>query len=108
MPESGNPAPLALTEAQAAEQKMRRALGLHGNNKGGAGNQQRTPQQRPDQARQRHRFVQDGGVPVVMVSHRAEDGNDRKDDQDQPLVLGARDHRRLSSSAAASAFRMEA
>lgn len=76
MPDSSDGAPFAPSDAQAAEQKMRRALGLHGNNRGASGsNQPRTPQQRPDQARQRHRFVQDGGVPVVVVNHRPEDGS---------------------------------
>jgi chromosome condensin MukBEF ATPase and DNA-binding subunit MukB len=45
---------------------MRRALGLS------AGSGQHTPQQRPEQARARHRFVQDGGVPVVMLNAKIE------------------------------------
>ena len=44
---------------------MRRALGLQGPGRP-------TPQQRPDQARARHKFVQDGGVPVVVLN-RSED-----------------------------------
>lgn len=45
---------------QADETRMRRALGLTGGS---------TPvhQQRPEQARQRHRFAQDGSVPVVVL-----------------------------------------
>ncbi len=58
---------LAQNEAQATEQKMRRALGL--NTKGA----QQTVQQRPEQARARHRFVQDGGVPVVVLNHRTDE-----------------------------------
>jgi len=73
MADTGNRAPPAPTDSQSAEQKMRRALGLHGTGNGKG--QQHTPQQRPDQARQRHRFVQDGGVPVVVLNHRAEDGS---------------------------------
>lgn len=46
---------------------MRRALGLNAS----GGNM--TAQQRPDQARQRHRFVQDGGVPVVVLNHRTDE-----------------------------------
>ena len=53
-------------DQQLAETKMRRALGL------GSGAGQHTPQQRPEQARARHRFVQDGGVPVVMLNQKAE------------------------------------
>ncbi|HEY0205927.1 MAG TPA: hypothetical protein VGC15_17440 [Acetobacteraceae bacterium] len=44
---------------------MRRALGLQGSGRPVA-------QQRPDQARARHKFVQDGGVPVVVLN-RSED-----------------------------------
>ncbi len=40
---------------------MRRALGL-------GGPARPVQQQRPDQARARHRFVQDGGVPVVVLN----------------------------------------
>lgn len=46
---------------------MRRALGLNAS----GGNA--TFQQRPDQARQRHRFVQDGGVPVTVLNHRTDE-----------------------------------
>ncbi len=44
------------------EDRVRRALGLKSNSN--------TPphQQRPEQARQRHRFVADGAVPVVMLN----------------------------------------
>ncbi len=45
----------------ATETRMRAALGLRG--PGGP-----APQQRADQARARHKFVQDGGVPVVMLN----------------------------------------
>lgn len=67
MPDTGNRPPAAPNDQQAVETKMRRALGL--NTQGGA----HTPQQRPEQARQRHRFVQDGGVPVVVLNHRTDD-----------------------------------
>lgn len=44
------------------EDRVRRALGLKSNGSN-------TPhQQRPEQARQRHRFVADGAVPVVMLN----------------------------------------
>ena len=44
------------------EDRVRRALGLKSNGSS-------TPhQQRPEQARQRHRFVADGAVPVVMLN----------------------------------------
>ena len=44
------------------EDRVRRALGLKTNGSS-------TPhQQRPEQARQRHRFVADGAVPVVMLN----------------------------------------
>ena len=77
MADTGNRAPPAPTDAQSAEAKMRRALGLHGTGSGkGAAH---TPQQRPEQARQRHRFVQDGGVPVTVLNHRADDGSALKE-----------------------------
>lgn len=50
---------------------MRRALGLTsggGNGRGGA-----VPQQRADQARGRHRFAQDGSVPVTVLNHRPDE-----------------------------------
>jgi len=53
--------PAPQTESQAAENQMRRALGLQGPNR-------QAPQQRADQARARHRFVQDGGVPVTVLN----------------------------------------
>ncbi len=43
---------------------MRQALGLRDSPSTSS------PQQRPDQARQRHRFVQDGEVPVVILNGR--------------------------------------
>jgi hypothetical protein len=70
MADIGRRAPLAPTaqnDTQAADEtRMRRALGLS------AGSGQHTPQQRPEQARARHRFVQDGGVPVVMLNAKAD------------------------------------
>lgn len=54
-----NNGPLSL-DSQIDEDRVRRALGLKSN---GA-----THQQRPEQARQRHRFVADGAVPVVMLN----------------------------------------
>jgi hypothetical protein len=70
MADIGRRAPLAPTaqnDTQAADEtRMRRALGLS------SGSGHHTPQQRPEQARARHRFVQDGGVPVVMLSAKAE------------------------------------
>lgn len=46
------------------ELRMREALGLHGRPVSGL------PQQRPEQARQRHRFARDGEVPVVVLGAR--------------------------------------
>ncbi len=70
MADIGRRAPLAPTaqnDTQAADEtRMRRALGLS------SGSGQHTPQQRPEQARARHRFVQDGGVPVVMLNAKIE------------------------------------
>src|SRR3954451_21566882 len=53
--------PLSLDSQVVDEERIRRALGL----KAGGG---QTHQQRPEQARQRHRFVTDGAVPVVMLN----------------------------------------
>ena len=71
MADTGRRAPLAQrndtnSDSAADETRMRRALGL------GTGSNATTPQQRPEQARARHRFVQDGGVPVVMLSAKTE------------------------------------
>jgi len=52
--------PLTL-DPQVDEDRVRRALGLKTNST-------HTHQQRPEQARQRHRFVSDGAVPVVMLN----------------------------------------
>jgi len=51
--------PLSL-EGQVDEARVRRALGLQG--------PVTQHQQRPEQARHRHRFVSDGAVPVVMLN----------------------------------------
>ena len=64
MADKGNRIPLVPNDANSVEQKMRRALGLNAKASG------HTPQQRPEQARQRHRFVQDGGVPVTVLNPR--------------------------------------
>ena len=53
------------TDDEATESRMRLALGL----RGPAG---QPPQQRADQARARHKFVQDGGVPVVVLNSRGD------------------------------------
>ncbi|MBV8911881.1 MAG: hypothetical protein JOZ05_02440 [Acetobacteraceae bacterium] len=50
--------PLSL-DSQVDEERIRRALGLKGNG---------SHQQRPEQARHRHRFVSDGAVPVVVLN----------------------------------------
>ena len=79
MADQGSRAPATAPDTTTDEQKMRRALGLHGgpaqgqSGAQGRGQQPRTPQQRPEQARARHRFVQDGGVPVVVVNHRTDE-----------------------------------
>jgi hypothetical protein len=53
--------PLSL-DNQIDEDRVRRALGLT------TSGSHQTHQQRPEQARQRHRFVADGAVPVVMLN----------------------------------------
>lgn len=65
MPDSDSKTPLSPNDAQSTELRMRRALGLQGPARP-------APQQRADQARPRHRFVQDGGVPVVVLNSRGE------------------------------------
>ena len=62
--------PLILNESQTTEQRMRRALGLNTTGKSGP---PVVHQQRADQARARHRFVQDGGVPVTVLNHRTDE-----------------------------------
>ena len=62
MNRTDNPTPTLTLDTQADETRMRRALGLQG------GTSNAVHQQRPEQARQRHRFAQDGSVPVVMLN----------------------------------------
>lgn len=62
MPPSKTPAYAAPLDTGTAEARMRRALGLQGASSGHS-----TPQ-RPDRPRLRHRFVQDGEVPVVILN----------------------------------------
>lgn len=65
MSDSDETSPLSQNDSQSTESRMRRALGLQGPS--------RQPlQQRADQARPRHRFVQDGGVPVVVLNNRGD------------------------------------
>jgi len=65
MPDSDENLPLSSNDSQSTENRMRRALGLQGPSR-------QAPQQRADQARPRHRFVQDGGVPVVVLNSRSD------------------------------------
>lgn len=51
---------------------MRRALGLTGGITA-PGRTASVPQQRPEQARGRHRFAQDGSVPVTVLNHRPDE-----------------------------------
>ena len=60
--------PATASSEDEAESRMRLALGL----RGPAGAPGHAPQQRADQARARHKFVQDGGVPVVMLNRGGE------------------------------------
>lgn len=68
MPDQDDTTPLSPNDTQSTESRMRRALGLQGSGSG----RQAPPQQRADQARPRHRFVQDGGVPVVVLNSRGD------------------------------------
>ena len=75
MPDTGKPAPSATRPAASSdpnlvEINMRRALGLTG---GGSGRGGAVPQQRADQARGRHKFAQDGSVPVTVLNHRPDE-----------------------------------
>lgn len=65
MADSDENLPLSPSDTQATENRMRRALGLQGPSR-------QPPQQRADQVRPRHRFVQDGGVPVVVLNSRGD------------------------------------
>lgn len=85
MPESGNRAPgaprttisasaqspAAPNDSNQVELNMRRALGLTGTGNGRTGGP--VVQQRPEQARQRHRFAQDGSVAVTVLNHRPDE-----------------------------------
>jgi hypothetical protein len=61
--------PLSL-DASVDEERVRRALGLTPSG---------THQQRPEQARQRHRFVSDGAVPVVVLNRSERDAGGLKE-----------------------------
>src|SRR4051812_49220550 len=63
--------PLSL-DSQVDEDRIRRALGLTSNGT-------TTHQQRPEQARQRHRFATDGSVPVVMLNRSERDSGGLKE-----------------------------
>ena len=65
MSDSDENLPISPSDTQATESRMRRALGLQGPSR-------QAPQQRADQVRPRHRFVQDGGVPVVVLNSRGD------------------------------------
>lgn len=65
MPDLDENLPVSQNDSQSTESRMRRALGLQGSSR-------QAPQQRADQARPRHRFVQDGGVPVVVLNSRSD------------------------------------
>lgn len=65
MSDSDENLPVSPNDSQATENRMRRALGLQGPSR-------QPPQQRADQVRPRHRFVQDGGVPVVVLNSRGD------------------------------------
>ena len=65
MSDSDENLPLSPNDSQSTENRMRRALGLQGPSR-------QAPQQRGDQPRPRHRFVQDGGVPVVVLNNRSD------------------------------------
>ena len=62
MNRNNDPLPTLSLDTQVDENRMRRALGLQG------GGSPAVHQQRPEQARQRHRFAQDGSVPVVVLN----------------------------------------
>ena len=66
MDRSNNPQQPLTLDSPLDEDRIRRALGLKTN--GG------THQQRPEQARQRHRFVSDGAVPVVVLNRSEGEG----------------------------------
>lgn len=78
MADQGTRTPFSLSDSQSDESKMRRALGLTGGG-GGGNNRPQVTQQRPDQARGRHKFVQDGGVPVTVVNHRIDENGPLKE-----------------------------
>ncbi len=70
MSRSDNPTPPLTLDPQVDENRIRRALGLQVGT---------THQQRPEQARQRHRFVSDGAVPVVMLNRSDNDTSGLKE-----------------------------
>ena len=74
MNRTDNPTTTLSLDTQADETRMRRALGLHT-----GGGPAPVHQQRPEQARQRHRFAQDGSVPVVMLSRSDAESGGAKD-----------------------------
>ena len=92
MPLLPDPSRLTSADPEVVEQRMRRALGLTGD-RVGRDSQSRpeqprpTPESRPagrtSAGKPRHRFVQDGAVPVTLVSRR------RPDEADGPAASHA-------------------
>ena len=74
MSRQNTPTPPLSLDPQVDENRVRRALGLHGNtphthrSDGHRSDGHRSDSQRSDGQRQRHRFVSDGAVPVVMLN----------------------------------------
>ena len=90
MPPLPNPSPLDAPNTLSAEERMRRALGLTGDRAGRSSPPQTErpqagpagrPAGRSSGDKQRHRFVQDGAVPVTILTRH------RPDEADGPSAI---------------------
>ena len=106
MPLLPDPSRLTSADPEAVEQRMRRALGLTGDRVGrGSPSQPEQPRLPPEgrhtgrtsAGKSRHRFVQDGAVPVTLVSRR------RPDEADGPAASHAATEAALQDERAARA-----
>jgi len=98
MPASKTPAHAVPLDIGGDEARMRRALGLQG-----ASSSHSTPQ-RSDRPRSRHRFVQDGEVPVVVLnSPRAPDAGPDAQTATHAALEGERAARTKADQALAEA-----
>lgn len=98
MPLPLNSTASAESPLQTTESRMREALGLRDRPLSNL------PQQRPEQARQRHRFVRDGEVPTVVLGSRKEQDSGPSPDHRIAVMQAALDSERAARALAERAL----